>query len=97
MQAQPTFSHRRYRRAGDCHMVNETDDHGLDDHPAAADEEAEEADENDGLPAQQQEAREAAQESDRRQNVEYDSQEREGDALEQENPDYHRDEAPENS
>lgn len=78
-------------------MVNEKDEHGLDEHPVAADEADEDAEENEELRERQQEAKEAEQEARRRQDIEHASQEREGDALEQENPDYHRDEAPEDS
>lgn len=50
-----------------------------------------------GLDEEKRETRESAQEECRRQDVEYALQDRESDALEQENPHYHRDEPSENS
>ncbi|WP_254864810.1 hypothetical protein [Halovivax gelatinilyticus] len=77
-------------------MVNEKDEHGLDEHPAAAEEDRD-AEDDDELRAEQQEAREKGDEEDRRQDIEHASQDRETDALEHANPNYHRDEPPEDS
>lgn len=82
-------------------MVNEKDEHGLDGHPAEAAESPEDdeddPEEDPELRDAQQEAKEAQQEEDRRQDIENASQDRETDALEHANPNYHRDEPPEDS
>ena len=78
-------------------MVNEKDEHGLDEHPAEETRDENDPEEDEELREAQQEANEAADERARRQDIEHASQDRETDALEQENPNYHRDEPPEDS
>ena len=56
-----------------------------------------EARDEDELTEEEQEARERQDETQRQQDIEHKSDDREDDALEQENPDGHRDEEPYNS
>lgn len=84
-------------------MSNDTDErretgkeeHGRDVELAHEDTEADEDDEE--LTEAEKEARERRAEEERRQDIEHKSDERVNDALEQENPDHHRDEEPYNS
>gem|GEM_PF-663692 len=50
-----------------------------------------------GLTEEEQEARKRQQEAENKADIEHESTEREADALEQENPNHHRDEEPYNS
>ncbi|MWV39258.1 hypothetical protein [Natrialba sp. INN-245] len=71
-----------------------TDEHGRDVELAR---ENPEEDEDEGLSEAETEARERQDEQQRRQDIEHKSTQREADALENANPDHHRDEEPYNS
>ena len=73
------------------------DEHGRDvqlEHEATDPEEARDEDE---LTEEEKEARERQDEEQTRQDIEHKSDDRVDDAIEQENPDHHRDEEPYNS
>ncbi|MCW8172532.1 hypothetical protein [Natrialba swarupiae] len=73
-----------------------TDEHGRDVQLAREKSDPEE-DEGEGLSEAEKEARERQDEQQRRQDIEHKSTQREADALENANPDHHRDEEPYNS
>lgn len=78
-------------------MSDQPDEHDRDVELTHEDTVADEDEEHEELTEAQQEARRRQDEERRRQDIEHDSVDRETDALEQENPNYHRDERPENS
>ncbi|ELZ09214.1 hypothetical protein [Natrialba aegyptia] len=79
--------------------TGQTDRTGKDEHGRDVELTHEETDEEDDdeLTEEEKEARERADEEQRRQDIEHKSDEREADALDNTNPDNHRDEEPYNS
>jgi hypothetical protein len=77
--------------------TTDTDEHGRDVQLAEEKTDPEEARDEEGLTEEEKEARERQDEAQRRQDIEQGSVDREDDALENENPDHHRDEEPYNS
>ncbi|RKD95459.1 hypothetical protein [Halopiger aswanensis] len=73
------------------------DEHGRDVQLEQEQTDPEEARDGEELTEEEKEARERADEEERKQDIEGKSVQREADALEQENPDNHRDEEPYNS
>ncbi|WP_049925141.1 hypothetical protein [Halopiger goleimassiliensis] len=80
-------------------MANDTDETGKDEHGRDVElaKERSQDEEDDELTEEEKEARERQDEEQRRQDIEHQSKERENDALENANPDHHRDEEPYNS
>ncbi|MFC7232836.1 hypothetical protein ACFQMM_18485 [Saliphagus sp. GCM10025308] len=74
--------------------MSEETDHGRDVELAKEDPEA---DEDEELTEEEKEARRRRAEEERKEDIEHGSTKRENEALEQENPDNHRDEPPHNS
>jgi hypothetical protein len=72
------------------------DEHGRDVQLAKEETDPEEARDEEGLTEEEQDAREREAEEQRRQDIEGKSADREDDALENANPDHHRDEEPYN-
>ena len=81
-------------------MSDTTDETGKDEHGRdveLAHEDTEEDEDEEELTEEEMEARERRDEEEKRQDIEHKSDDRVDDALEQENPDNHRDEEPYNS
>ncbi|MFC6718455.1 hypothetical protein ACFQGT_00635 [Natrialbaceae archaeon GCM10025810] len=83
--------------SADDRDVNRKDEHGRDVELAKEKSEEEREAEEEELAEEQEEARREREEAERKQDIEERTVERESDALENANPDHHRDEEPYNS
>ncbi|ELY75373.1 hypothetical protein [Natrinema gari] len=77
--------------------TTDTDEHGRDVQLTQERTDPEAAQDEEGLTEEEMEARERQAEAERKRDIDEDSVDREDDALENANPDHHRDEEPYNS